>query len=87
MLVAQPAEILRRSSHAADDSLDELLADEPADVQDEIIRINTDARPRALQVALLVPLLAALAGLLTSFRMLRLPEPEPSTATEGMAWG
>ncbi len=67
--------------------LDELLADEPEDVQDEIIRINTDARPRALQVALLVPLLAALAGLFTSFRMLRLPEPEPSTATEGMAWG
>jgi hypothetical protein len=67
--------------------LDELLADEPEDVQDEIVRINTDARPRALQVALLVPLLAALAGLVTSFRMLRLPEPEPSTATEGMAWG
>jgi hypothetical protein len=67
--------------------LDELLADEPEDVQDEIIRINTDARPRALQVALLVPLLAALAGLVTSFRMLRLPEPEPSTATEGMEWG
>ena len=35
--------------------LEELLADEPQDVQDEIIRINTDARPRALQVALLVP--------------------------------
>jgi EmrB/QacA subfamily drug resistance transporter len=67
--------------------LDDLLADEPPDVQDEIVRINTDARPRALQVALLVPLLAALAGLVTSFRMLRLPEPEPSTATEGMAWG
>jgi hypothetical protein len=67
--------------------LDELLADEPEDIQDEIVRINTDARPRALQVALLVPLLAALAGLVTSFRMLRLPEPEPSTATEGMAWG
>ncbi len=35
----------------------------------------------------LVPLLAALAGLVTSFRMLRLAEPEPSTTTEGMAWG
>ena len=45
--------------------LEELLADEPPDVQDEIIRINTDARPRALQVALLVPLLAALIGLFT----------------------
>jgi MFS family permease len=49
--------------------------------------LPADARPRALQVALLVPLLAALAGLVTSFRMLRVPEPEPSTATEGMAWG
>jgi hypothetical protein len=67
--------------------LEELLADEPEDVQDELVRINTDARPRALQVALLVPLLAALAGLVTSFRMLRLPEPEPSTASEEIAWG
>jgi len=67
--------------------LDELLADEPEDVQDEIIRINTDARPLALQVALAIPLLAALAGLATSFRMLRLPEPEPSGAAEGMVLG
>ena len=36
--------------------LEELLADEPAAVQDEIVDINTDARPRALQVALLVPI-------------------------------
>ena len=41
--------------------LEELLAGQPADVQDEIIRINTDARPLALQVALLIPILAALA--------------------------
>ena len=31
--------------------LAELLADQPAAVQAEIIRINTDARPLALQVA------------------------------------
>ena len=30
--------------------LDELLAGQPPDVQDEIIRINTDARPIALQM-------------------------------------
>ena len=90
-----PADDKQRVAEALEDDaevmtntqLEELLADEPEDVQDEIVRINTDARPRALQVALLVPLLAALAGLVTSFRMLRLPEPEPSTATEGMAWG
>jgi Na+/melibiose symporter-like transporter len=67
--------------------LDELLAEQPPDVQDEMIRINTDARPRALQVALLVPMLAALAGLANSFRMSRLPDPEPSDAIEGVALG
>ena len=35
--------------------LDELLVGQPEDVQDEIIRINTEARPLALQVALLDP--------------------------------
>ena len=34
-----------------------------ADVQAEIIRINTDARHIALQVALLIPILAAPLGL------------------------
>ena len=38
--------------------LEELLVGQPDDIADEIIRINTDARPRALQFALLVPLLA-----------------------------
>ena len=32
--------------------LTELLASEPPEVRDEIIRINTEARPIALQVAL-----------------------------------
>jgi MFS family permease len=67
--------------------LEELLADQPEDIQAEIIRINTDARPRSLQFALLVPILAAIIGLINSFRMLRLPEPTPSAAVEGVAWG
>jgi EmrB/QacA subfamily drug resistance transporter len=67
--------------------LEEMLAAQPEDVQDEIIRINTDARPIALQVALLVPIVAALLGLLNSFRMIRRPDPQPSEATEGMALG
>jgi MFS family permease len=67
--------------------LDELLADQPEPVQDEIVRINTEVRPRALQVALLIPLLAGLAGLVTSFRMRRQPEPEPSAAAESILGG
>ena len=67
--------------------LDELLEGQPEDVQDEIIRINTDARPLALQVALLVPFLAGVVGLLNSFRMMRLPDVTPSDSAEGMAWG
>jgi hypothetical protein len=60
--------------------LEELLAGQPADVKAEIIHINTKARPKALQIALLVPLVAALLGLFNGFRMTRLPDPEPSAA-------
>ena len=60
--------------------LEELLVDQPEDVQAEIVRINTDAREVALQVALLVPLLAGLLGLVTGFRMTRLPDPGPSAS-------
>jgi Na+/melibiose symporter-like transporter len=63
------------------------LVDQPKAVQDEIIRINTDARPLALQVALFVPLLAALIGLFNGFRMMRIPEPIPSSSTDGLAFG
>ena len=41
-------------------------------------------RPIALQIALAIPLIAALLGLFQSFRMTRLPDPEPSTAGEMM---
>jgi EmrB/QacA subfamily drug resistance transporter len=68
-------------------ALEEQLVGQPPEIKAEIIRINTDVRPRALQVALLVPILAALLGLLNSFRMLRIPEPKPSSAVEGMAFG
>ena len=60
--------------------LAELLVNQPPEIQDEIIRINTEARPIALQVALLIPLLAGLVGLFNSFRMMRLPDPTPSSA-------
>jgi Na+/melibiose symporter-like transporter len=67
--------------------LQEQLAGQPEAIQDEIVRINTDARPLALQVALLVPILAGLVGLFNAFRMMRLPDPQPSGSVEGMALG
>lgn len=67
--------------------LEELLADEPEAVQDEIIAINTESRPIALQVALLIPLLAGLLGILNALRMRRLPDPKPSAAAEGVLGG
>jgi EmrB/QacA subfamily drug resistance transporter len=67
--------------------LEELLAGQPEEVQEEIIRINTESRPLALQVALLIPILAGLAGLVISFRMKRQPDPAPSGAAEGMTLG
>ena len=60
-----------------------LLAGQPPAVQAEIIRINTEARPFALQVALLIPILASVLGLLTSFRMMRQPDPV-SSGIEGL---
>jgi len=38
----------------------------------------------ALQVALLITLLAALIGLFNAFRMMRLPDPAPSGAEAGV---
>lgn len=71
----------------SDAQLQALLADQPPAVRDEIVRINDEARPLALQVALGVPLLAALAGLLVASRMRRLPDPVPSNAADGTAVG
>jgi hypothetical protein len=66
--------------------LTRLLAEEPEEVRQEVLRINTEARPIALQVALLVPLLAGLGGAANSLRMARLPDP-PSPGAAGVALG
>ncbi len=67
--------------------LEELLADQPEEIQDEIIQINSDAGNLALQVAMLVPVLACLLGFLNAFRMMRLPDFKPSAAAEGLVGG
>jgi EmrB/QacA subfamily drug resistance transporter len=80
------AEVLEDDAQVMSNTqLEELLADQPAEIQAEILSINTDARHLALQVALLIPLLAALAGLANAFRMTRLPDLQPSAAAEGIA--
>ena len=67
--------------------LEEAIVGQPPDVEAEIIRINTEARPIALQVALLVPLIAGLIGLFTSFRMIRQPDVKPTVDLEGYSLG
>jgi len=68
-------------------ALDALLEGQPQDVQDEIIRINSEVRPLALQLALLVPLIAGVLGLVQSFRMIKQPDVVPSAAIEELAFG
>jgi hypothetical protein len=62
--------------------LAERLKGQPPAVREEILSINTDARPLALQVALLIPILAAGFGILLSLRMRRRPDPVASEAAE-----
>ena len=64
--------------------LEKELEGQPPEIRNEIISINTDARPLALQVALLVPILAGLLGLFNSLRMVRQPDPVASAAAEQM---
>ncbi len=63
------------------------ISNQPGDVQREILDINTTATHRALQVALLVPLTAALLGTIASLLMERLPEITPLVDTEAVALG
>jgi MFS family permease len=67
--------------------LNKLLVDEPPAVRQEILHINTDSTNLALQVALLIPILAGLLGFINSTRMMRLPDIEPSAAVEAAALG
>ncbi|MCG2624387.1 MFS transporter [Arthrobacter sp. I2-34] len=84
----QVAQVLEEDAQVMSNSqLEQLLVDQPPQIRDEIIRINTEARPLALQVALLIPLLATLIGLVNSFRMMRLPDPTPSDGSQDTVLG
>jgi hypothetical protein len=67
--------------------LTDLLVGQTPEVQAEIIRINTEARPIALQVALLVPLLSGLLGLLVATGMTRQKDIVPAANLEEFALG
>jgi fucose permease len=64
--------------------LEAQIADQPQAVQAEVLQINADARDLSLQVALMVPALAGLIGLLNAFRMMRLPDIRPSAAGDAL---
>ena len=84
----QVAKVLEHDAEVVSNTqLEKQLADQPQKTQDEIIKINTQARHLALQVALLIPILAGLMGLLISFRMMRLPDPQQSGSGEQAVLG
>jgi EmrB/QacA subfamily drug resistance transporter len=92
--VIPPAEKQQITTALEDDAevmsntqLDALITQQPSEIEAAILDINEDARNVSLQVALLVPVLAALLGFANSFRMLRLPDIQPSTSLEGMDFG
>ena len=84
----QVAEVLEQDAQImSNTALQQQLSGQPQAIQDEIVRVNTEARHIALQVALLVPIIAGLLGLANSFRMMRLPDPKPAEGAEEMVLG
>jgi hypothetical protein len=82
---AQVAQALEDDAQVMSNThLHEQLAGQPQEIHDEIIRINTDVRPLALQIGFLIPIVSALTGLVISFRMVRLPDLEPSAEAEDL---
>jgi MFS family permease len=67
--------------------LAELLRDEPPAIREEVLKINNDATNLALQVALLIPIIAGLLGFVSASRMMRLPDVEPSASVEAATLG
>ena len=62
--------------------LEQQLEGQPPEITAEILRINTDARHIALEIALVIPLIAGLLGFINGFRMMRRPDPTPSDSAE-----
>lgn len=71
----------------SDSKLQSQISDQPENIQNEVLHINDQARDRALQVALLIPIAAGLIGTVNGFRMTRLPDLKPSAAAEATVLG
>ncbi len=71
----------------SDSQLQSQLANQPEEIREEVLIINTEARDRSLQIALLVPLIAGIIGIVNSFRMMKLPDIKPSADLEGATLG
>ena len=67
--------------------LEQSISKEPQAVQDEVLRINTEARSTSLQIALFIPIIAGVIGILISFKMMKLPDIEPSSDIDGAVLG
>ena len=92
--VIPPAEQQQVASALEDDAevmsstqLEEQITGQPPVVEAEMVAINEDARNLSLQVALAVPLVAALLGLRELVSHVRLPDLKPSSSLEGMDFG
>jgi MFS family permease len=82
------AQVLEQDAQVmSNTALAELVSAQPAPTQAEILRINTEARPLSLQIALGIPILAALVGLGVSLRMRRRPDPQSNASPESMGFG
>jgi len=82
----QVADVLEDDAQVVSNTqLEQLLGHEPPAVQEELLSINDRATSLALQVALLVPILAGLLGSFIASWMIRLPEVEPSAPVEAAA--
>jgi MFS family permease len=85
---AQIADTLEHDAQVVSNTqLDKTLAKQPPPVREEILQINEDSTHRALQAALLVPIIASLLGLFNGFRMRRLPDIVASPAAEASLLG
>ena len=63
------------------------ISTEPQNIQSEVLSINKTATHQALQVALIVPIAAALIGTANAFRMQRLPDLKPPEGAEVVIGG